>query len=60
MCLLEGRMITPEMSGICYRCCLFLHTCIPCIGSEGILIGTECNNMENYCEFCENYEICGK
>lgn len=59
MCLLEGKSVTPEMAGVCHKCCLYLNTCKPSI-SEGLLVGTECSDNDNYCEFCPNYEICGK
>lgn len=59
MCLLEGLTVTPEMPGICYKCCLYLNTCMPIV-SEGMLVASECTEIENYCEFCSHYEECGK
>ena len=59
MCLFDGKPISPEMPGVCYKCCLYLSTCLPII-KEGILVGTECSDNENYCEWCPNYESCGK
>lgn len=59
MCLLDGMPISPEMPGVCHKCCLYLSTCLPII-KEGILVGTECSDNDNYCEWCPNYESCGK
>lgn len=58
MCLLEGVAVTPEMPSICYKCCLYLSTCLPVI-CDGLLVGIECSN-DNYCEFCSYFEECGK
>lgn len=58
ICLLEGARVTPEMPSLCHKCCLYLSTCMPVI-EDGYLMGIECDN-DNYCEFCVNYEICGK
>lgn len=59
VCILQGRSISPEMPGICSKCCLYLNTCLPTI-LNGFLVGTECSEDDNYCNWCPYYEICGK
>lgn len=54
MCLLQGKDVTPEMPGICWRCSLYLNTCSPII-DHGFLFG-ECD--EDYCCYCALYDEC--
>ena len=56
MCLLEGKTVTPEMPGVCHKCCLYLNTCSPVV-DNGYLTGAECDYF--YCEDCPYYEECG-
>lgn len=57
VCILQGQAITPEMPGICHECILYLNTCVPVI-EYGYLTGSECDM--SFCEFCKNYEECGR
>lgn len=59
VCILQGRRIAPEMPGVCHRCCLYLNTCMPSI-DNGYLVGTECADNDNYCDWCPYYEDCGR
>ena len=57
MCLLEGKVITPEMPGHCSESCsLYLSVCVPVIES-GMLSGCECCG-DDYCNECPVYEDC--
>lgn len=56
-CMLQGQSITPDMPGICRECTLYLNSCLPVV-DNGFLVGAECD--DSYCEFCPNYEWCGK
>lgn len=55
MCLLQGRSITPELAGVCFKCCLYLSTCKPII-DHGFLFG-ECDY--DYCCECPYIDECG-
>ena len=56
LCTYEGRAVTPEMPGYCYKCSLYLNTCAPVI-HNGYLTGAECDM--DYCECCPVYSDCG-
>lgn len=56
-CILQGKTITPEMTGACSACELYLNTCLPII-KNGFLVGAECDIF--YCCYCSYYEECGK
>lgn len=58
MCLLEGRILEPQMPGYCTEACsLYLDVCVPTI-EAGMLSGCECCG-EDYCYYCPLYEECG-
>lgn len=57
ICILQGHSITSDMPGICHECSLYLESCVPVV-INGFLTGAECD--ESYCEFCSNYDLCGK
>lgn len=54
-CIYEGLPVSPEMSGCCSRCSLYLSTCAPII-RNGFLSGAECDT--DYCEYCPAYGEC--
>ena len=55
VCILQGKSITPEMSGACNRCGLYLNTCSPII-ENGFLVGAECDY--DYCCDCLYFDVC--
>ena len=55
MCLMQDKAVTPEIAGVCAKCCLYLSTFMPVV-QYGYLFG-ECDN--DYCCECPYIEDCG-
>ena len=57
MCLLEGMVLSPDMSGYCTTSCEeYLYVCVPRI-SMGMLVSCECCGND-YCSECDLYSEC--
>lgn len=57
VCILQGKMISSDMEGICNGCSLYLETCLPVV-ENGYLTGAECDY--HYCDICSFYAECGQ